>query len=97
MSMANTGVEVVRKDISRLDIGETQSLLRSLRPLDTSVLLLWPADKLGIEMDYSLFVENYDDMWYPSREDLWVTDHAYTWLIEFDHEEILRFVLPRSE
>ncbi|MFZ5892411.1 MAG: hypothetical protein ACOY0T_15230 [Myxococcota bacterium] len=55
------------------------------------VFILWPALRSGISASYVGFVEAYDDLWFPSSDDVWVQPPSGDWLLELDHEEVLRF------
>lgn len=48
-------------------------------------------------MAFRAFVHHYDDLWYPARDDLWVTDLAMAWFLELNHEEVLTFVRSDTE
>jgi len=67
-------------------------------PIDmqTSVSVLWPAMHSGLSMTFQAFVDIYDDLWYPGSDDVWVRPLAGAWLLELDHEEIVRFFGPAS-
>src|SRR5438552_13826739 len=60
-------------DISDMDSWEIRSLLLSYAPPNQHTTLIWPADRLGIVTEFSTFVEHCDDLWFPSRDDLWIT------------------------
>jgi hypothetical protein len=60
--------------------------LRSLE-LNGEVSFIWIASREGIRIDYDLFVQYYDYLWYPSSDDVWITRNL-SWVLELDHEEI---------
>jgi hypothetical protein len=62
---------------------------------DARVLIVWPADRSGAEVLYQVFVEHLDVLWYPGRDDLWLTDSSLEWMLEVNHEEILTFTTFR--
>lgn len=81
---------VQRHDISSLEQNDVQRLLFSLTSeAESIVVVIWANDHTGSMMKYSCFAEYFDDLWYPSSDDVWVVDPAFLWLIEVDHEEIL--------
>ncbi len=68
-------------------------------PPDAEVIVLWPFDRVGTRMAYQSFVDNYDDLWYPSSDDVVVYRETGDELnvIVLDHEEELAFAsLSRS-
>lgn len=86
-----------RVDISDMDPEQVMTVIGILDvPGDEPVLVLWPSYQTGISTLYSEFVKHYDELWYPSSDDVWITDQYYTWLIIFDHEEVVTFVPPRQ-
>jgi hypothetical protein len=56
-------------------------------PLDERVLVLWPHYRAGIQVAYGVFSDYYDDLWFPSADDLWVVGSMRSWLLQLDHEE----------
>lgn len=56
-------------------------------PLSGKVFVLWIGFGEGIECDYDDFVSNYDDLWYPASDDMWITNTDATILLEMNHEE----------
>ncbi|GGN99581.1 hypothetical protein GCM10010112_93550 [Actinoplanes lobatus] len=75
---------------------EVRAWLRSL-PVDAdSVIRIdWARDGIGAELPFSVFAQHFDDLWYPSSDDVVVLtpDGA---LLYLDHEERFSFV-PRLE
>jgi hypothetical protein len=55
---------------------------------EDEVLLVWPACSSGVRLRYADLANNYDALWYPSSDDVWVTDTQRRWLLELDHEEV---------
>jgi hypothetical protein len=64
--------------------------------MQTAVFVLWPALHSGMSMTFRVFVDLYDDLWYPGSDDVWVRPIAGGWLLELDHEETVRFFEPAS-
>src|SRR5437870_4909315 len=59
-------------DISNSSPSEIRNLLLShLNLANPHVTLTWPADRCSIVISYADFVRHYDDLWFPSRDDLW--------------------------
>lgn len=79
-------------DASDLERDVVTAWLQSL-PISATeqVTLLWPAYSAGIRLPFSDFVKNYDELWYPAAEDLWVRDEKSSRLLEMDHEEEFTF------
>ncbi len=61
-------------------------------PPDEAVWLIWCWDREGISIKFRDFVQYYDELWYPSRDDVWMTDNIMSWLLHIDHEEFITFV-----
>ena len=90
--LLTTGFRQVQQDISDSSAEQVRRLLLSYQAPDSSVVLVWPADRFGVVILYSDFVAHYDDLWYPSRDDLWVTNYSFGWVIEISHEEVLTLI-----
>ena len=52
------------------------------------VLVFWPQYLAGVGMRFGDFARHYDNLWFPSADDLFVTDDRGSWLLRLDHEEI---------
>jgi hypothetical protein len=74
---------------------EVRSWLRSL-PVDAESLVRvdWARDGVGVEVPFSVFVQHFDDFWYPSSDDVVVMfpDGAVLFL---DHEERFSYIADR--
>ncbi len=72
---------------------EVKEFLFSLEvPNDEAVWLIWLVDGAGISILFRDVVQYYDDLWYPSSDDVWVVEESLSWLLEFDHEEFITFI-----
>jgi hypothetical protein len=62
-------------------------------PSDAGVTVLWPFDKLAARLTYRSFVDSYDDLWYPSSDDVVVywENGDELGVIVLDHEEEFTF------
>ena len=58
---------------------------------DALATIVWASTAYGVVLRFRDFVAFYDDWWYPGSDDVWVSAHNGGWLLELDHEEILRF------
>ena len=63
---------------------------------ESEVRALWPYEDSGIVISGRQFVEHYDDLWYPSGDDVWIVLRDYTMLIYITHEEEACRVRPRQ-
>ena len=79
------------RDISARSPSEVRIILRSFKSSPATVTVIWVPDKMGVKLEYGTFIAHFDDFWYPSSDDVWVTDDAASFLIELDHEEWLSF------
>ena len=83
-----------KEDIYEADSNKVKQFLLSLNiPQDKIVRVIWCSTKTGISILFRDFVEYYDDIWYPSSDDVWVTEESLSWLLDFDHEEIVTFTI----
>ena len=64
--------------------------------MQTAVSVLWPAMHSGLSVTFQAFVDVYDDLWYPGSDDVWVRPPSGAWLLELDHEEVIRFFGPAA-
>ena len=58
-------------------------------PLDARFHAVWSDAEDGVSVRAGLAFEHYDDLWYPSKEDLWLVLEDRSGVIEFHHEEKL--------
>jgi hypothetical protein len=72
------------------DPDEVRSWLNWL-PIEGDVVVTWPSNGEAMKVPYEIFVEFYDDLWYPSSDDVWITDEVLSFLLELDHEELLAY------
>ena len=79
-------------DGTELSSEQLKKYLRNL-PVDknSNVLVIWASYRSAVLIPYSLLVENYDELWFPSADDVFVTDKEMNWLLVIDHEEIFSF------
>jgi hypothetical protein len=77
---------------------EAKELIAAMRIMSRDCLLLvWPACSSGARLRYADLANNYDALWYPSSDDVWVTDTRRRWLLELHHEEVFSWYEPMSE
>ena len=81
-----------RIDIAQAEPEEVRGILRSLEvPPDKMVACIWFSGLDGITLCYADFVAHYDDLWYPSSDDVLVMDRTYSWFLVIDHGEAITF------
>lgn len=77
------------------DLEEMRAWLRSLPvPADEPVIVLWPDMRSGIFTTFGGFVNAFDDLWFPSSDDVWIMSARSRLLMELDHEEVFRCFEP---
>jgi hypothetical protein len=81
--------KLVEYDASDKDPDEVRDWLYGLPKSSTMVSVIWLSVNIGVRIDYHLFVQHYDDLWYPSSDDIWIVNDNI--LIELNHEEIFSF------
>src|SRR5258706_11424678 len=78
--------------ISEMTGDQVRALLSDFPIEDEWVELVWPYENEGARMRYVDVVRYYDDLWFPSRDNLWITSERRTWLLAIDHEEAVAFL-----
>jgi len=80
VSISGRSAEDVRSLLSQHadDLGET-------------VCVVWCYEAAAVEMLYSDFVEHFDDLWYPARDDVWLLSFSERSFLAMSHEEFLLF------
>jgi len=86
---------VAHIDIADMEEIAVQRWLYSLDLKCETANVYWVAHKKGIRIRLDVFFQHYSDLWYPSADDVIVTDEELSWLLEMHHEEI--FSLWRLE
>jgi len=80
-----------------LDAGDESrdEIITWLRGLPISpelrVIVCWPHYRAAVRLRFGDVARHYDDLWYPSADDVWITDERTSWLLQLDHEERLAF------
>lgn len=86
-----------RRPVRTLDMSDLskQDVIDWLRELlvqgDEQVIVIWPHYRAAVTLSSSDFLKYFDELWYPSADDVWVRDRSASWLLEIDHEENLLF------
>lgn len=91
-----TGSDRIGKATEIFSIAETPpevvaARLNSLGVHEDTVWICWPGFREGFEIKWNLFVSRFDDLWYPSSDDVIVTAPTADWMLEISHEETIRF------
>ena len=77
-------------NISDATTAGVRAILESNGPADAGrVRLVWPFDRFVAEMEGHDVIRFYDELWYPSRDDLLVVRSDHQMFVEFNHEEML--------
>lgn len=61
--------------------------------VDEQVRTIWLADRAGILISLSDFLQFFDQLWYPSSDDMIVESNSNIFVIVIDHEEQVRLFL----
>lgn len=79
-------------NLAKLAPEEVRELLIQLGlQTDIEAHVIWCSDEDGAVLPFGRFAAAYDDLWQPLLDDIWVTPANHAWLLELDHEEVLRF------
>jgi len=82
--------EVLSVNIGDIEADQVRALLRdSLVGPQSEVLVIWASENESALMRFEDVVNFYDDLWYPSRDDIWILASSPLVLIDIDHEEML--------
>jgi hypothetical protein len=84
------GQLVAQLDATRLKDEEIRDWLKKL-DIQGLVTVIWLFEREGIEIDYAIFAQFYDDLWYPSGDDVWVISEDGSRVVQIDHEELFYF------
>lgn len=87
--LAQTPLKVV--DISSMDTEVVKQMLLAINVPNSDVYVLWFGDNIGIKIPFHIFCNFYDDLWYPSSDDILVCDTKKIFIIEVSHEESVSF------
>jgi hypothetical protein len=80
ISISENNPDDVREYLLGLPIGK-----------DIKINLFWVSINAGISLSFYNFVINYDELWYPSSDDVWLTDKDHSFLLCIDHEENISY------
>ena len=78
-------------NLEDLDCQEVKDVLTPLSQHLNIVYILWFSDNVICKIEYSHFIQFYDDLWYPASDDILIVPADYKWIISIDHEEILKY------
>jgi len=78
-------------NIEELTRNEIQDILSKILQKDKVINILWISDNIACEIESILFIKYFDDLWYPAADDIIVTATTFKWIIEINHEEIIRY------
>lgn len=60
--------------------------------LGERVCALWPFDAFAVEIALHDFADHFDDLWYPSAEDVWLLSLRRARFLTINHEELLLYL-----
>jgi hypothetical protein len=85
-------IETIQEiNISDLDQHEIQTFLQSLPFGSEKTFIIWVFESFGIQLPFKLFCEYFDELWFPSSDDIWICDTQYLYYLEISHEEKITF------
>jgi hypothetical protein len=77
-------------DASDNSLEEMAQWLSGLGLNESTVRVVWPQESAGLLMPYALFLECFDELWFPSADDVVVITEAGDRLLEISHEEVFQ-------
>ena len=78
-------------NIEKLNHNEIQDILTTLIQKDKLINIIWISDNIVCEIKSIFFIKYFDDLWYPAADDIIVTSTTFKWIIEINHEEIIKY------
>lgn len=88
------GHYVVRRQIDTLSGEEIAVFLLQLgADLQETCRMLWANGVCGVELLSGLAFRHFSDLWYPGSDEVWVINRGRTWVLECDHEGLVRFAV----
>ena len=78
VDISSAATEQVRRMLESTGLGQSRV-----------VRAIWPFDQFVAEISGKDVVACYDDLWYPSRDNLLIINDAGNLIVELNHEEIL--------
>ncbi len=79
-------------NVEYMSNAEIRDVLRSIGgQVQGSAYLINFGVDVAIALSYEEFVEHFDDLWFPGRDDVWLIDDQVTWLLTISHEEVVSF------
>jgi hypothetical protein len=92
----NNKIETIQEiNISDLDQYEIQTFLQSLPLGSDEVFIIWVFESFGIQLPFNLFCKYFDELWFPSSDDIWICDTQCLYYLEISHEEKITFAYRR--
>ena len=83
-------------DVSDMNSDEVRVWLKELPVLNIKIDAYWVSFEEGINLYYYDFIKDYNELWYPGTDDIWITEGSFAWLIELNHEEVISFWIKSS-
>jgi hypothetical protein len=65
--------------------------MKSLGVRDEIAYVCWCSFGEGIAIQWNLFLAHFDDLWFPSSDDVVISSATRSWVLEITHEETVRF------
>lgn len=91
-AMEFRGTVVIQQRIDELSAEEVvESLLQLRVDLREPCRVFWAPPVRGLELPTESAFRHFCDLWYPGSDDMWVVNQAHTWVLECNHEGVLRF------
>ena len=86
----NQPAVVVQRDVSEAELVDVTLWLETLG-IDGDVRVYWVSVREGLEMAFADFAFHWDNLCFPSSDDVWIVGTRNEgWILEWDHEEIFR-------
>ena len=76
-------------NISLMDRNSIVELLLNFDSSNSEVYFFGLSYNIGLKLPYHVFCNYYDDLWYPSSDDVLIYDTNNAFCVEISHEEIV--------
>jgi hypothetical protein len=94
----NNKVEIIQEiNIADLDQLEIQTFLQTLPFGNERTLVIWVFESFGIQLPFNLFCKYFDELWFPSSDDIWICDTQHLYRVEISHEEKITLACRKTK
>lgn len=86
VNVADLSSEDIKKYLNNLSVDK-----------NIEIFLMWIPYRSGIVVPFHIFIDNFDEFWYPASEDIFLANEEMNWLLYVDHEENVTFYVKTAK